>query len=66
MEGFKFPPEELSDHLNITPNIWQRALNENFHEFLNIKNLKAFEKLYEKGYRDSNRNRKYLDYYLLD
>ena len=65
--GFqKFPPEELGDHLNITPNIWQRALNENFHEFLNIKNLKAFEKLYEKGYRDSNRNRKYLDYYLLD
>lgn len=64
--GFqKFPPEDINDYLCITPNIWERAVNEQFQEYLNIKNLKTFEKLYEKGYKDSLKHREIIDLFLL-
>ena len=60
--GFKkFPPEEMHQSLNITPNVWENASQEHFQELLNIKNLKAFEALYEKGYDDTRRNKWTLD-----
>ena len=64
--GFqKFPPENIQDCLNITPNIWETSPSEHFQELLNIKNLHAFETYYEKGFEDSQKNRGTLDSYLL-
>jgi hypothetical protein len=62
----RFPPETINNYLSITPNLWKRVDNDNIQEYLNIKNLKTFENLYEKGYVDSFRHRKILDLFLLD
>lgn len=65
--GFqKFPPENIQDCLNITPNMWETNPKQEYHELLNIKNLHAFESYYEKGFEDSQKNHDFLDIYLLD
>ena len=63
--GFqKFPPENIQECLNITPNMWETNQKEEYHELLNIKNLHAFESYYEKGFKDSQNNRDFLHSYL--
>ena len=61
----KFPPENIEECLQITPNMWETSPTENIQELLNIKNLHTFESFYENGFDDSRKNRCTLDDYLL-